>query len=114
VDLAPVALPVIVDNRIVNYVFVFVRVNLAANASGPKLQSKEPYFRDALVRAGHRTPFTRFDDYTQLDEARIKAALMAAAPQIAGPGVVTSISFTSPQQPKKRAGLPKPKIPSPH
>ncbi|HWA60010.1 MAG TPA: hypothetical protein VG939_01475 [Caulobacteraceae bacterium] len=110
VDLAPVGLPVVVDGRVVNYVFVSVRVNLTSGANGPRLQSREPYFRDALVRAGHRTPFTRYDDYTRLDEAKLKATMLTLAQAIA-PGDVTSIGFTSPSQPKQRTGLPSPRIP---
>jgi len=108
VDLAPVALPVVLDGRIINYVFVSVRVNLTAGASAPKLQSKEPYFRDALVRAAHRSPFTRYDDYTQLDDAKLKAALYSDATAIAGPGQIASVSILS-EQAKQHGGLPKPR-----
>lgn len=109
VDITPVALPIVVDGRLVNYVFVSVRVNLTATANSPKLREKEPYFRDALVRAGHRAPFTRYDDYTQIDAAKMKAALFAASVAIAGPGNVRSIDLLS-QTPKIRGGLPKPKL----
>jgi hypothetical protein len=109
VDLAPVALPVVVDGRLVNYVFVYVRVNLTSGANSPKLREREPYFRDALVRAGHRTPFTRYDDYTILDVAKLKAAMFSASVAIAGPGAVKSIEVTS-QTPKRRTGLPKPRL----
>jgi hypothetical protein len=108
VDLAPVALPVVVSGRIVNYVFVSVRVNLTGGANAPKLQSKEPYFRDALVRAGHRTPFTRNDNYTLLDDAKLKASMYSAAVAIAGAGNVASVSILS-ETAKSHSGLPKPK-----
>ena len=72
VDLAPVPMPIIVNGRLVNYVFVYVRINLATGADTPRWRDKEPYFRDALVRLGHRTPFTWPSDYTRLDEARLK------------------------------------------
>jgi hypothetical protein len=110
VDLAPVALPVAVDGRLVNYVFVYVRINLSASADMPKLRDKEPYFRDALVRAGHRTPFTRYDDYTRLDEGKLKAALYQAALAIGGPGTIASITLLPGGGPMRRTGLPKPKL----
>ena len=66
-------MPIIVNGRLVNYVFVYVRINLATGADTPRWRDKEPYFRDALVRLGHRTPFTWPSDYTRLDEARLKA-----------------------------------------
>ena len=108
VDLAPVALPVVLDNRVINYVFISVRVNLTASANAPRLQAREPYFRDALVRAGHRTPFTRGNDFTALDDAKLKAAMYSAATAIAGAGNVASVTILS-ETPKSRSGLPRPK-----
>jgi hypothetical protein len=108
VDLSPVALPIVVDGRLVNYVFAYVRINLTAGANSVKLREKEPFFRDALVRAGHRTPFTNPKDYTVLDSAKLTAALAREAAVIAGPGAVKSVVITS-QTPKRRLGLPTPK-----
>jgi hypothetical protein len=110
VDLAPVSMPVIVDGKLINYVFVYVRIDLTSGADMPKWRDKEPYFRDALVRAGYRTPFTRFDDYTQIDEAKLKATLFQLAQQITGPGAVAAIEILPGGGPMRRAGLPKPKL----
>lgn len=106
-DISPVALPVVYERRLINYVFVSVRVNLANGANALALREKEPFFRDALVRAGHRRPFTRLDDFTMLDEAAIRAVMLPEAKRIAGERAVTGITVTS-QQPKQRMGLPKP------
>lgn len=106
VDLSPVALPIVAGGQVVNYVFVYVRVNLSPSADLMKLRSKEPFFRDALVRAGHRTPFTDPKDYFHVDETRLKATLLRDAVAIAGRDVV-SISIES-QTPKRRTGVPKP------
>ena len=111
VDLAPVPLPVVVNGRLVNYVFVYMRVNLVANADTPHWRDKEPYFRDALVRMGHRTPFALRTDYTRLDEARLKATFFQAASAIAGPGAVASIEILPGGGPMRRTGLPKPGAP---
>lgn len=110
VDLAPVAMPIVVDGRLINYVFVYVRINLTPQADMPKWRDKEPYFRDALVKLGHRTPFTRYDDYTRLDESRLKAALFQAAAAIAGPDQIASIQILPGGGPMRRTGLPKPKL----
>lgn len=88
VQLAAVALPVVVDGRLVNYVFVTVRLDLTPNADGGLVRDKEPFFRDALVRAAHRTPFTLPTDYTHLDAARIRAQVLNDAVVILGHGVV--------------------------
>ncbi len=110
VDLSPVAMPVVVDGRLINYVFVYLRVNLTPSADALRLRDKEPYFRDALVRMGHRTPFTLRTDYTRLDEARLKASFFPAAAQIAGPGMVASIEIMPGGGPMRRTGLPKPGV----
>lgn len=107
VDLAPVALPIVLNGRLINYVFVQVRINLAPGADAPKLREKEPWFRDALVRAGHRTPFTKATDYTVIDEARMKASLMREAALIVPARSLVSVTLVS-QTPKQRSRLPRP------
>ena len=97
--LAPVALPIVGKGRLVNYVFVTVRVILTPSANAPKLREKEPYYRDALVRAGHRTPFTMPNDYNRVDEAKLKAQLYRDAVAIAGPGNIAFVQIDS-QQPQ--------------
>jgi|HubBroStandDraft_5_1064220.scaffolds.fasta_scaffold396987_1 hypothetical protein len=111
VDLSPVAMPIVIDGRLINYVFVYIRVNLTPSADAIHLRDKEPYFRDALVRMGHRTPFSLRTDYTKLDEARLKAAFFQAASAIAGPGMVASIDIMPGGGPMRRTGLPKPGVP---
>lgn len=108
IDIAPVALPIVVDGRLVNYVFAYVRVNLASGVDSIKVREKEPYFRDALVRLAHRTPFTKATDYTVVDERRLSAAVAREAGAIIGAKSVKSVAVTA-QQPKRRQGLPKPK-----
>lgn len=107
VDLSPVALPIVLNGRLINYVFVQVRINLSPGADSPKIREKEPWFRDALVRAGHRTPFTKATDYTVIDEARMKAALMREAAAITPARNLASVTLVS-QTPKQRSRLPRP------
>lgn len=106
VDMPPVGLPIIVHGQLVNYVFVYVRVNLTASADVTAMRNREPFFRDALVRMAHRTPFTRPDDYNRVDEARVCAALMREITPIAGPGNIRSVVITS-QSPQHRISKPK-------
>ncbi|MFN3585003.1 hypothetical protein [Phenylobacterium sp.] len=106
VDLAPVALPIVAEGRLVNYVFVYVRINLTGKADVPRLREKEPHFRDALVRAGHRTPFTLASDYSKIDTAKLSATLQREATAIAGPGLIRSVVVTS-QSPRRRVATPK-------
>ncbi|HKR89212.1 MAG TPA: hypothetical protein VJS38_13660 [Phenylobacterium sp.] len=105
VDLQPVALPVVIDGQLVNYVFVSVRLNLASGADTSRWRAMEPYFRDALVRAGATTPFTLGREYDKIDIAKMTTSLMKSAAQIAGPNVVRSVTVTS-QVPSRRARPP--------
>jgi len=108
VELLPMALPIVAYGEVVNYIFVQVRLELAANVDAARLRLREPYFRDALVRVGNRTPFNSSKDYVSLDEAKLKAAMLREAAAIAGQGAVKSVTVLS-QSPKRRTGLPKPK-----
>lgn len=99
VAVSPVGLPVVANGKVVNYIFVTVRIDLSPTANAAKLREREPYFRDALVRAGNRTPFTLASDYTKIDEGRLVAALTRDAIAIAGPGAVRSVKVVS-QAPK--------------
>ena len=109
VDLRPVAVPVVVAGQVRNYVFVTVRLTPGPKADIPALREKEQFFRDALVRAAHRAPFTLADDYNRVDEARIIAMIMSVSPRIAGPGQVRSAVVTK-QQPKNIRRSPRPAV----
>ncbi len=103
----PLAMPVVVDGQLVNYVFVTIRIGLSSTADPVKMRAMEPYFRDALVRAGHRTPFVRPDNYAALDDDKLKAALLREATAIVGPGMVLSAQIVR-EQAQHYDGLPKP------
>ena len=105
VDLQPVGLPIVVNRQLVNYVFVYVRINLTSGANVSRLREKEPFFRDALVRAGHRTPFTLAGDLGAVDVPKLTAALTRDASAIAGAGQIRSVVVTS-QAPRRRARVP--------
>ena len=105
VDLQPVGLPIVLNRQLVNYVFVYVRINLTSGANVSRLREKEPFFRDALVRAGHRTPFTKPSDLGAVDEQKLTAALSREAAAIAGPGQIRSVVVTQ-QAARRRARVP--------
>ena len=109
--MSPLALPVVVDGRLVNYVFVTLRLCLSAEADPPQLRAMEPYFRDALVRAGYRNPFVRSDNYAALNDGELKAAVLRSAAALAGPGVVVSVQVVR-EQAQHTEGLPKPAAPA--
>lgn len=105
VDLSPVALPVADNGRMKNYIFVSLRLNLRAGTDPSSVRQKEPYFRDALVRAGHRRPFSVPGDMTRIDEVQVRSVMLRQAAAIVGPGVVTSVAFAASPTPQRRTGL---------
>jgi len=95
VTLSPVALPIVADGRVVNYVFVTAKVVLNPRADDFALRDKEPFFRDALVRDAYRTPFVVANDYNRIDEGKLRAALYRDATAIAGKGAVAGVVVVS-------------------
>jgi hypothetical protein len=99
-----VGLPIITGGRLRNYVFVSLRLHLGGSATPQTMRTKEAFLRDALVRAGHRTPFVVADDWTRIDAAAVSASLMRSAATIAGRGSVTRVEIVS-QAPRRRTGV---------
>ncbi|WP_374534824.1 hypothetical protein [Phenylobacterium sp.] len=106
VDVSPVAIPILADGRLVNYVFVTFRVQLTAMADASKWRAKEPYFRDALARIGNRGSFADPKDYAAVDAPKLTAAFQREAVAIAAQDV-KAVTLTA-QMPKQRLGLPRP------
>lgn len=109
VSISPVALPIIVDGQLINFVFVTVKLNLTPSANMAALRDKEPYFRDALVHSAYRQPFTLSTSYVTVDVPALKRRMMAEATRIAGPGAIASVEVVGDPQPKRVSGLPRPK-----
>ena len=103
-NISGVGLPVIEGGRIRNYVFVSLRLHLGAGKTPEQMRPKEAYFRDALVKAAHRTPFLVPGDWTQIDGAALQRSLVAASTQIAGRGAVARVEIIS-QTPRRRTGV---------
>ena len=95
VDLRTVGLPIVSKGELVNYVFVYIRINLTNSASVSKLREMEPFFRDALIRSAHRQPFTLAADLGKIDAPRLSATMMRDAVALAGPGQIRSVVVTS-------------------
>lgn len=104
ISMPGVGLPVIAGGRLRNYVFVSLRMHLGGSATPESMRLKEAYLRDALVRAGHRTPFLVPDDWTRINEAALSASLMRSAATIAGRGSVVRVEIVS-QAPRRRTGV---------
>lgn len=107
VDLYPFAAPIVQEGRLVNYVFVTVRMHGTAEADASALKRLEPKLRDAMVRAAHRRSFARADDPTAVDAARVAATAVAEGRRIGGAFASAEVKKQTPQH--RRVIMPKPK-----
>ena len=112
IDMAPVGLPIVWRGRLLNYVFVKLRLTVGSRADLAALRRKEPYFRDALVRAAARTPFVRPWDFTHVDEAAITRMMTAECARLVGPGEILKVSVLK-STPQRTSGLPRETDPEP-
>ena len=110
IKLQSLALPIIADGRLVNYVFVQLSMTLKPEETAAMFEGKEPLLRDAVVREAHAKPFTRPDSYSAVDEARLKASILREANRLVGPGKVALVTVVKqtprnfvPPPPKPRA-----------
>ncbi|MEM9965097.1 MAG: hypothetical protein AAGC58_07095 [Asticcacaulis sp.] len=101
VRLAPVALPVVFDGRVVNYVFVSIDVHLTPKADQMKITTQEPMLRDALIRAAHRHSFATREKRDRIDEALFEPVMIGEFSRIAGKGTIKSVEITM-QNPQRR------------
>lgn len=94
-NLTGVGLPIIVGGRVRNYVFVVLKLHLGQGQALDAVKAKEPYLRDALVRAAHRTPFVLADDWNQLDAEALSASLIRSADALIGKGAIARVEIVS-------------------
>lgn len=105
VKIQPFAVPIIEKGKLVNYVFVNLTLKMAHDVPVTVMAEKEPLLRDAIVRAAHRTPFTRSDTYNEVDSAKLQAAVLREAAVLVGKGKIASVEITK-QIPRKQAPHP--------
>ena len=105
VDLQTIGVPAVVDGRLVNYIFIAVRLTLAKGVDASKVQAREPFLRDAFVRAATHTPLNPPGDGVHLQDVRLKAELMKDAVAEVGPGKVVAVVVKS-ETPQHRTGVP--------
>lgn len=100
-DMTAVGLPVVIDDRIRNYVFVRLRLHLAEGQDPLSVREKDPHLRDSLVRMAHRQPFTLPGEANRLSPGPMAGHVMATAVRVCGRGVVTRVEVLS-QQPQRQ------------
>lgn len=107
VTMTGMGLPIIVQGRVVNHVFVELRLNLKPGHPPEQVRAHDAAMRDALIRAGHRTPFILAHDYNRINTGALSTALMRIASQQLGAGIVTGVEVVR-QTPRMRVRNPAP------
>ncbi len=100
-NISGLGLPVIQDGRLRNYVFVSLRLYLGSGLTPEGMRAKEPYFRDALIRATHRRSYALPGDWMRLDERQLTAAMVAMGRVLTGRGSVVRAEVVS-QTPRRQ------------
>lgn len=93
IKLQSMALPIIANGKLVNYVFVQMSITLKDGVPTTVFEGKEPLLRDAIVREAHSKPFMRPDSYVAVDEARLRGSILRETNGLIGPGKVALVAL---------------------
>jgi len=99
-DAPYLAVPVVRDGQLVNYLFVSIRIEITSGVDLWRTRERAHYLRDALVRASHANDLSDPNDSNALNEARAIEVYRAAAIHALGEravGPVTIIASYSSQ-----------------
>lgn len=90
-DVPYLAVPVVRDEVLVNYLFVSVRIEIAQGVDLWRTREQAHFLRDALVRASHAEDLADPNDINLLNEARAVEVYRAAAAQALGERTVSGV-----------------------
>ena len=94
-DAPYLAVPVVRDGVLANYLFVSARVEIANGVDLWRTREKAHFLRDALVRASHSADLASEDDTNTLNEARALEVYRAAAVATLGAEAVANVSIVA-------------------
>lgn len=89
------AVPVIRDGQLVNYLFVSIRVQISPHVDLWRTRERAQFLRDALVRASHATTLADPSDNNALNQALAIQVYRAAAVQTLGAQAVAGVTIVS-------------------
>ncbi|MGE0828989.1 MAG: hypothetical protein AB7O04_06515 [Hyphomonadaceae bacterium] len=96
-DAPYIAVPVVREGRLVNYLFVSVRIDIANGVDLWRTRERAHFLRDALVRAAHRTALADPARDDRLNQPAAIAAFRAAAQEALGQRAVRGVSIQAVQ-----------------
>ncbi|GAM99470.1 hypothetical protein U91I_03124 [alpha proteobacterium U9-1i] len=94
-DAPYLAVPVVRDGQLVNYLFVSIRIDIPQGVDLWRTRENAHFLRDALVRASHANQLSDPNDPNHLNEALALQVFRAAAVQTLGERAVGRISIVS-------------------
>jgi len=94
-DAPYLAVPVIRDGQLVNYLFVSIRIEISPGVDLWQTRERAHFLRDALVRASHGNDLADPEDNNALNEARAIQIYRTAAVQALGAEAVGRISVVA-------------------
>lgn len=94
-DAPYLAVPVVRDGVLANYLFVSVRIEIAQGVDLWRTRERAHFLRDALVRASHDHDLADPNDNNALNEPRALEVYRAAAVQALGERAVGNISIVA-------------------
>jgi hypothetical protein len=94
-DAPYLAVPVVRDGLLVNYLFVSARIEIASGVDLWRTRENAHFLRDALVRASHANDLSVPDDPDALNEPRAIEVYRAAAAQALGAQAVSGVTIVA-------------------
>jgi len=94
-DAPYLAVPVVRDGELVNYLFVSVRVEIAQGVDLWRTRERAQFLRDALVRASHANDLAAANDDNALNEPLAIQVYRTAANQALGERAVSGVSIVA-------------------
>ena len=94
-DAPYLAVPVVRNGHLVNYLFVSIRIEIAQGVDLWRTRERAHFLRDALVRASHSNDLVDPNDSNVLNEARAIEVYRAAAIQALGETAVGPITIVA-------------------
>ncbi|WP_022698025.1 hypothetical protein [Euryhalocaulis caribicus] len=93
VEIPTLVVPVFEDGRLLNYVFVSVRLQVADGVDPWKVRGRTHYVRDAMIRAAHKQSLGADGNGRALDREKAAKVWMATANETLGGESITGIHF---------------------
>jgi hypothetical protein len=94
-DAPYLAVPVVRDGRLVNYLFVSIRIQISPHVDLWRTRERAQFLRDALVRASHTNALADPNDTNALNQPLAIQVYRAAAAQTLGPQAVAGVTIVS-------------------